>query len=260
MRILLYTFLIINLFSNCKNLTPDIPVEQMVDDRPKWPDFISNEYVMGLFQPSKHQDFVPIDLMYANREGLLLHKDVYDSFRKMYDKAQSEGISLRILSATRNFDYQKGIWDRKWNGQTILSDGSKASEIQDPVERAKKILLYSSMPGTSRHHWGTDIDINAFSNEYFEEGQGQLEYNWLMKNAGDFGFCQPYTSKELGRTGYEEEKWHWTYLPLSIDLTSYYKAHISNAMIDSIARTSIASKIDMLNNYVLGIASNCQSN
>lgn len=59
-------------------------------------------------------------------------------------------------------------------------------------------MLYSSMPTTSRHHWGTDMDINSVEPEYFESGQGLLEYNWLKANAHKFGFCQPYSPKDDG--------------------------------------------------------------
>ncbi|NJK84501.1 MAG: M15 family metallopeptidase [Saprospiraceae bacterium] len=48
-----------------------------------------------------------------------------------------------------------------------------AATTPNPQERALKILKYSSMPGTSRHHWGTDIDLNSFSNSYFEQGEGK---------------------------------------------------------------------------------------
>ncbi|MBK8672515.1 MAG: D-alanyl-D-alanine carboxypeptidase family protein [Bacteroidetes bacterium] len=29
------------------------------------------------------------------------------------------------------------------------------------------------MPGSSRHHWGTEVDINALSNAYFSTGEGK---------------------------------------------------------------------------------------
>ncbi len=69
------------------------------------------------------------------------------------------------------------------------------------------------MPGTSRHHWGTDFDLNNLTNSYFSRGEGKVIYAWLKKNAGKYGFCQPYTA---GREeGYNEERWHWSYIPLA---------------------------------------------
>ncbi|MBL0082089.1 MAG: D-alanyl-D-alanine carboxypeptidase family protein [Saprospiraceae bacterium] len=101
-------------------------------------------------------------------------------------------------------------------GHTILEDGSKASDIKDELLRAKKILLYSSMPGTSRHHWGTDVDINAFENSWFVSGEGAKLYAWMESNASRYGFCQVYGPINSRRKqGYEEEKWHWSYLPIA---------------------------------------------
>ena len=69
-------------------------------------------------------------------------------------------------------------------------------EGKTPEQIINLILEYSSAPGTSRHHWGTDMDINALQNDYFSnKGNGAFLYEWLQKNAAKFGFCQPYNKK-----------------------------------------------------------------
>jgi zinc D-Ala-D-Ala carboxypeptidase len=55
-------------------------------------------------------------------------------------------------------------------------------------------MQYSSMPGTSRHHWGTDVDLYALDDIYFTYGDGKIVYDWLLANAANYGFCQPYTA------------------------------------------------------------------
>ena len=47
------------------------------------------------------------------------------------------------------------------------------------------------MPGTSRHHWGTEIDIHSYNNESFEQGPGKAIYDWLTLHAADYGFSNP---------------------------------------------------------------------
>ena len=231
------------------------PSESEQTALPKW---ITIDYVMGRFDPSEHEDFVKIDEAHADREGLYLRTDAYEDFKAMHAAAQADGVSLVIRSAARNFEYQKGIWERKWFGTTQLSDGSKASDIAEPKARALKILLYSSMPGSSRHHWGTDIDLNSFNNEYFDSGEGKLVYDWLKKHAADYGFCQPYTDKSEGRTGYEEERWHWTYLPISIQLTQYCELYLKDNMISGFAGSNVSTDIGVVRQFVLGIASECK--
>jgi len=234
--------------------TPEIvPAERTI----AFPDWISTEYVMGHFDPAAHSDFKVIDRKYADREGLFLRKDTYRSFQEMFAAAQQAGHTLVIKSATRNFEYQKGIWERKWNGNTLLEGGVDGSTIENHVDRAKKILLYSSMPGTSRHHWGTDIDLNSFNNDYFKKGKGVALYKWMRDNAGNFGFCQPYSSKEDGRTGFEEECWHWSYMPISQPLTEYSKEYLKNEMIDGFLGSETAVTVNMVANYILGINPQC---
>jgi zinc D-Ala-D-Ala carboxypeptidase len=217
------------------------------------------DYVMGKFDPATHPDFVLIQAQYANREGMYLHREAYDAFLRMHAAAKKEGLELRILSAARNFDYQKGIWEAKWTGARAVENGKDAAKAYpDPELRALKILEYSSMPGTSRHHWGTDMDLNALNNEYFETGYGQRLYQWLVQNAPAFGFCQPYTPKGDKRPdGYNEEKWHWSYLPLSRPLAQLAREQLKNEMIEGFKGAEVAVRIGVVQKYVLGINEEC---
>ncbi|MEN0006742.1 MAG: M15 family metallopeptidase [Bacteroidota bacterium] len=216
------------------------------------------DYIMGKFDPKSHPDFVLIETRYADRAGLYLHREVYDAFRQMYAAAKEAGITLIIRSATRNFNYQKGIWERKWTGRTPVDGQNLAKAVPDPKMRALKILEYSSMPGTSRHHWGTDIDFNSFDNSYFEQGEGKKIYDWLVKNAPTFGFCQTYTPKGEARPyGYNEEKWHWSYLPIAQQLTALAQQHLKDEMIKGFQGAATAVEIGVVDKYVLGINGDC---
>ena len=220
---------------------------------------ISIDYLMGKFNPETDQNFIKIEKKYASRVGMFLHKKTYAAFKEMHAKAKADGINLTIRSATRNFKSQKGIWEAKWTGQRKVEDGQDISKtIPDPKQRALKILEYSSMPSTSRHHWGTDIDINAFTNEYFSKGKGKKEYDWLLANAASFGFCQPYTPKGKDRPdGYNEEKWHWSYLPISKPLIDQAKLRFKNEMVQGFKGSETAITIDVVKKYVLGINQEC---
>ena len=212
-------------------------------------------YLLGKFDPSADPRFIPLTSAYAQGSALngYLRKEAFGAFRKMTEAAKKEGVNLFIISATRNFDAQKKIWENKWNGKTKV-EGKDLTTIDDMKERARLILLYSSMPGTSRHHWGTDLDLNSLDNHYFSFGDGLKIYQWLSAHAGEFGFCQPYTSKENGRTGYEEEKWHWSYLPLSKSLLEEYKKQISYDDIDGFEGNTQAIALRLISHYVDGVA------
>lgn len=216
-------------------------------------------YLMGKFVPEEHPDFTKIESRYADREGLYLRRDAYEAFLKMQAAAEAAGFKLVIRSATRNFDYQKGIWERKWTGAALSSGENAAKAYPKPKDRALHILRYSSMPGTSRHHWGTDIDFNSFDNAYFEQGEGLRLYEWLTENGPKFGFCQPYTAKGAERPyGYNEEKWHWSYLPISRRLTELAREALKDEMIAGFKGAEAAAEISVVERYVLGISENCK--
>lgn len=217
-------------------------------------------YVMGKFDPASHPDFVEINPEHASRKGMFLRRDVYDAFKNMYGAALKDGIRLRIVSAARNFDVQKGIWEAKWTGARLIENGKNASEAYpDPVERALKILEYSSMPGSSRHHWGTDMDLNDLNPEWFQSGEGKKIHDWLTANGAAYGFCQPYSPKGKDRLfGYNEEQWHWSYMPVSTVLTELARQKLKDDMISGFEGANTASQIGVVQKYVLGINPACK--
>jgi zinc D-Ala-D-Ala carboxypeptidase len=201
---------------------------------------------------------VPVARVHANREGMLMHRQAYESFVKMHNEARNDGISLVIVSAFRDFDHQKRIWENKWHGRQPLSGNINAAQINDLQKRATEILRFSAMPGTSRHHWGTDIDINSLNNNYFNSGKGKKEYEWLLANAHRFGFYQPYTDRaQRGNKGYEEEKWHWSYLPVAKDYLRAYSELITYPDIAGFAGSDVCAMLDVITNYVLAIDPRC---
>lgn len=260
----------ISIYPNCGMMTPEdkssneeiqlLKMQYKVEKEDKIviDTSISIDYLMGKFEPNKHADFIKVNSKYASRTDFLLRKDTYEAFQKMYEAAKKDGIDLKIISATRPFAHQKRIWEAKWNGNRKIDGQDISKTIKDPVKRALKILEYSSMPGTSRHHWGTDLDINALTNDYFAKGNGLKEYNWLSKNAPRFGFCQPYSEKGRDRPdGYNEEKWHWSYLPFAKKLTDQYKIRVTDGSISGFDGSETASKIQVIKRYVLGINTEC---
>jgi zinc D-Ala-D-Ala carboxypeptidase len=269
-KILFFLFFI-SIYPNCGMVTP----EEKKDDKKidsatqthnlnegmeiiSMDSTISKDYLMGKFDPKRHGDFIKVDQEYASKTDFYLRKDTYSAFQKMYAAAEKEGIQLKIISATRPFSHQKRIWEAKWNGNRKVDGKDISKSIKDPVERALKILEYSSMPGTSRHHWGTDIDLNALTNEYFEKGKGLKEYEWLVKNASGFGFCQPYSQKGTHRPeGYNEEKWHWSYVLFAKKLTDQYKLQMKESSISGFDGAETAHKIQVIGKYVLGINTDC---
>lgn len=201
--------------------------------------------LLGKFDPGNHPDFDLIAAEYTEKNNIYMRKEAYRAFKQMYHDAAKCGIKLKVLSATRNFDYQKGIWERKWNAK----ENAKFSGAQ----RCAHIMRYSSMPGTSRHHWGTDIDLCALDNAYFATGAGKKTYDWLCTFGPDYGFGQTYTDKKSGRTGYEEEKWHWSYRPSADSLLQEYDRLITYDDLRGYAGAEFAREVRAIEDFVKGV-------
>lgn len=177
----------------------------------------ADSYLTGRFEPERVKCFVDISTLGVPVSGArqYLRREAAEALAAMLRdfKKSHPGVELRVRSSTRTWEHQKSIWEGKWHGR-VRVEGVRLDEwIPDPAERAAKILEFSSMPGTSRHHWGTDFDLQELDNSYYESGRGAVLYRWLSTNARSYGFCQPYT--EGRREGYMEEKWHWSYAPLA---------------------------------------------
>jgi LAS superfamily LD-carboxypeptidase LdcB len=201
------------------------------------------EELVGLVDPEDHRGFDKLRGKYTTKESAYLRDEVYDAFKEMWKEAKRDDVNLVIISATRNKHYQSGIWNRKWNS----FGGEEAT-------RAERILQYSSMPGTSRHHWGTDFDLNSLENSYFEQGEGLKIYQWLQANAHKYGFFQPYTGFNAFRdAGYREEKWHWSYYPTASKILRAYNHHINYTYLNGFDGADYAERLDVINNYVNGI-------
>lgn len=208
---------------------------------------ITRDELLGKFEVASHPDFIQIESEYTTKSNIYMRRQAYGAFEAMHLAASKEGVKLPIISATRSFSHQKRIWDGKWKKTQYMG--------WSDFEKAQDIMTYSSMPGTSRHHWGTDIDLISLNNDHFAQGKGLAAYEWLKIHAHEYGFGQTYTSKEAGRTGYEEEKWHWSYLPLSKEYLEKYLKIMSSEDIEGFSGHGIADSLRVIPHYVNGIDS-----
>jgi LAS superfamily LD-carboxypeptidase LdcB len=158
----------------------------------------------------------------------LLHYEVVASFLAMRDAAASDGIDLAARSSFRDFDTQLLIWNRKWQGERpILDRQSRALDraaLADP-DVVDAILCWSAVPGGSRHHWGSDIDVmdaaalpagynvRLVPEEYASDGIFARLSAWLDANMKSFGFFRPYRTD---RGGVSPEPWHLSYAPVAL--------------------------------------------
>jgi LAS superfamily LD-carboxypeptidase LdcB len=157
-----------------------------------------------------------------------LHRSVASPLRALRAAAAADGIDLRIVSSFRGFSRQTDIWNAKFNGQRRLLD-RESREIDrallDEQTLIDAILIWSALPGASRHHWGTDVDVidNSAMPEGYVPQLVQQEFGvgevfgrldiWLQANLHRFDFFRPYATD---RGGVLPEPWHISYAPISV--------------------------------------------
>lgn len=204
------------------------------------------DYVTGRFAPSNHPSLfarVPQERASGGR-SLWLRRDTLEAFSRMATEATRDGMILSVVSGFRSFDDQKRIWETKYRQTFTVSH-------PDPRERAQYILEYSSMPGSSRHHWGSDLDLNSVENAYWASPEGKRIYEWLRRNGPRFGFYQVYTAGR--KAGYREEKWHFTYLPAGKPLLTLFLEIMMERDLTGFAGSEFVPALRIITDYVAGV-------
>jgi len=161
-----------------------------------------------------------------NSKRLGIHHLMLTDFQALVTSAAEVDIEIEIASGFRSFERQLQLWNNKFTGKTPLKNlaGAQVNITQlSDYEIVEAIMLYSALPGASRHHWGCDIDIYAPNLlmgralqlepwEYDKSGPMAKLTTWLTENAGKFGFYFPYDSF---KGGIAAEPWHLSYAPLA---------------------------------------------
>jgi LAS superfamily LD-carboxypeptidase LdcB len=198
-----------------------------------------------------------------------LHAHVIAPFRGLRRAAAADGFDVIPASGFRDFARQLAIWNGKFNGAIALHDAS--GELIDgaalaPRERIEAILLWSALPGASRHHWGTDLDlidrravpqgyrVRLTAEEFAPPGPFAPLAAWLETNAPRFGFFRPFRGV---LSGVRAEPWHFSFAPIAEPA----RRRLSSGLLrEALQRTDLAGAAHVLEQieelharYVAGI-------
>ncbi|MEU1854416.1 D-alanyl-D-alanine carboxypeptidase family protein [Streptomyces sp. NPDC019990] len=176
--------------------------------------------------------------------------------------AAAEGVGVArgsvVVSWVRAASVQRQIWDRKYDFLRTGSGGAGTFGIitddlrakyraqlgtdpqwdpdQDahrevwaaltPDERQIEILRTSTAPGVSRHHLGSDADFfDTTPQNWADGGPEAANYAWMRTHAAHYGFLQTYTAETAKASpAISEERWHWSYAPVSEAVLDYVRA------------------------------------
>jgi LAS superfamily LD-carboxypeptidase LdcB len=184
-----------------------------------------------------------------------LHAHVAAPFLNLRRAALADGFDLVPVSSFRDFSRQLTIWNAKFSGQKPLLDAAgqalDTGELSSR-ERIDAILLWSALPGASRHHWGTDVDIadgNAgppgyrpqlTPEEFAPAGPFAPLAEWLEVNAARFGFFRPFRGV---LSGVQPEPWHFSFAPVAENAR---RALTVAVLREAIAEAPLLGKVEVL--------------
>ena len=160
--------------------------------------------------------------------GATLHPEAARALADLKNAARTAGIELAVLSGYRDLGRQVAIWNAKYRGERKLlaREGSELERSRlSERELIDAILIWSALPGASRHHWGSDADVidraamppeyrpQLTEQEFAQSGVFGRLSAWLHENARDYGFFLPYSTD---RGGVMPEPWHLSYAPVAV--------------------------------------------
>lgn len=198
-----------------------------------------------------------------------LHRDVVAPFLRLREAAREDGIDLVPVSSFRDFDRQLSIWNAKCSGERELLDRAGMpldARALTEDQRVEAILHWSALPGASRHHWGSELDVidaaalpagepvRLVTGEYSAGGRFAHLDAWLERRAAEFGFYRPY---RRDRGGVQPEPWHLSYAPVAERaLATFSIGLLREALVDAglAAPESVSRRLpEIYQRYVLNV-------
>ena len=128
-----------------------------------------------------------------------IREDVYEEFKKMYNAAKNDNVSIFIASPYRSYSDQNALYTYYVN-----TDGKQNADT------------YSARPGFSEHHTGLAMDLipeYGLDLDTFENSDG---FKWMQENAYKYGFILRYPKDKEYITGYIYEPWHYRYVGTNV--------------------------------------------
>ena len=123
-----------------------------------------------------------------------LTPDSFDSWTAMKKAAAEAGVTIFLISAYRDIQYQHDVIARK------LEEGREIAEI----------LKANAAPGYSEHHTGSAVDIGTPGCDALVEAfENTKAFQWLKINGNKYGFFMSFPRNNSQGINYEP--WHWCF-------------------------------------------------
>lgn len=151
------------------------------------------------------RDYAPANVRTVS--GYVVENETAEFYLEMQAQMKADiGKSCVIYSAYRSYDRQSALY-RNYSARY----GSGYADT------------FSAKPGHSEHQTGRAIDMlhkRGYSNLSSASFENTQQFEWLTKNAHNYGFILRYTEEGKQITGIMSEPWHWVYI--GVDFATAY--------------------------------------
>lgn len=148
----------------------------------------------------------PLDRNYLPATSIILESSkvtvdsrVAEAYKKMYDTAKADGVTLTPYSGYCSYQTQKTMYNNKLQSfLTGMSEEEAKTNTEKRIEPA----------GCSENGAGLAVDIGSASAGF----ASTQEFKWLTLNAHHYGFILRYPEDKTETTGMIYQPWHWRYV------------------------------------------------
>jgi LAS superfamily LD-carboxypeptidase LdcB len=191
--------------------------------------------------------------------GHRMREPAAQAFALLQADAREAGFDLVIASSFRSYERQLAIWNAKASGERPVYDEQDepvGMSSLTPAQQLRAILRYSAIPGSSRHHWGTDIDVydaaavpaayqvQLSAREVSSGGVFDALHCWLdqrMQANQSQGFFRPY-AHDTG--GVAPERWHLSFAPLALPCSGLLRGDLLRECWDAADELLLRAEIE----------------
>ena len=181
---------------------------------------------------------------WQSQETALVHEEIKDDLQDLVRAAEKNGFRLVVASGFRHFERQRALWNEKLQyRRPVLDEKGHLVTLEDksPKQKLEALLRFSALPGLSRHHWGTDVDVfNAaalrpeeriqLTPQEAQEGGSQASFcQWLASALDQSAFFRPY---DKDRGGVYPEWWHLSHREKA---NALWQQHHSSLVLEHLA-------------------------
>ena len=162
---------------------------------------VINEWNLKLVNKDNSVDRSYVSELEELNDGIMFDKRAISYLRNMINSMyKKKKKNVWVQSSYRSYEKQEELFNRK---VTYYKNQGKK---QEEAERLAQTVV--QRPEMSEHNLALAADFNTVTNE-FEKTKA---FEWLQKNAADYGFVLRYPKDKQDITGIVYESWHWRYV------------------------------------------------